>query len=394
MNHRRLLAQIQVILLASLAAALPGCRSGESPTTEDGGAGEENIIQEVKERGPVKVTLRVEPKEPTFADRVHFTIEAVSEKGIEVKMPSPGENLGAFLIKDFDSPPEKVTADGTTYRQSYVLEFLTSGEYKIPPLTISFRDRKSGAPEPSGGDDNKKEGGTEKTGGGETPEKLESAGKEAEIPEYKILTDEITIHVKPIADPESLKDLAPIDGQAQPPPLPASVTWPLAILGGLAGAVLLVYLLVRFIRRERPPPPPVPAHEIAYRELEWLLAQGYTGRGELKEFFFHLSRILREYIENRFGLRAPELTTEEFLEELARKPGGQGPAGGEIPLEHQRLLREFLERADMVKFAKYLPDQKEIEASFEAAKRFIEATLKTERPRAGEAAEEVAHAGH
>ncbi len=379
MNLRRFPA---IWILSVPALVLWGCRPGEGPVQEE--AAGENAIEQVKERGPVKVVLRVEPKEPTFAERVQFTINVTAKKGVDVTLPSPGEHLGGFIIKEFDAPPVESTADSTTHLQSYILEFLTSGEYKIPPMTISFQDRRPDVletPPPELPEIETKD---------EIPEK----DMEPEFRMFKIVTDEIAINVKPLADPGSLQEIAPIEAQAEPPPLPASLVWPLGILGGLAGAGLLAYVLVRFLRRERPPPPPVPPHEIAYRELEWLLGQGFIDRGELKEFFFHLSRILREYIENRFGLRAPELTTEEFLEELARsKRAGmvEGP-DGQIPFEHQRYLQEFLERSDLVKFARYLPGQEEIEASFEAAKRFIEATLKSPQ-REVPYKEEVSHAG-
>ena len=260
-------------------------------------------------------------------------------------------------------------AETVEHRRSYVLEFLTSGEYKIPPMTISFRDRRPGAggapPEPA-------EGGV---GAGAGTSDAASATPEAE---YKIITDEIALQVKPLANPESLKELAPIAPQAEPPPLPAEVKWPLAIAGGILGLGAAGYALTRYLRRPAAPPPPTPAHERAYRDLEWLLAQGFIDRGELKEFFFHLSRILREYIENRFGLRAPERTTEEFLGELSHEAGRAAP----IPREHQRLLSEFLERSDLVKFAKYTPAKDEIESSFESAKRFIESTRLLAEPRA------------
>ena len=53
--------------------------------------------------------------------------------------------------------------------------------------------------------------------------------------------------------------------------------------------------------------------------------------------------MLRHYIEDRFGLRAPEQTTEEFLAELRQK---------HVFGERQKdLLRAFLEHCDLVKFA-------------------------------------------
>ncbi len=375
------LPHLAVLVLAALAG---GCRRGApgDPGSEKPSAPE--AIEQVKERGPVKVTLRVEPREPTFADRVRFTIEAAAKKGTLVTLPSPGENLGEFIIKDYDAPPERVSADATEHRRSYTLEFLTSGDYAIPPMTIAFHSAPTGV----GADEAKTGTGTGTDSG---------TGTEPE-PEFKIVTDEIKIHVKPLADPSSLKELAPIAPPAEPPLIAPGLFWPLVALGGLAAASIAVLLLVRAFRRERPPPPPIPPHERAYRELEWLLGQGFIDRGELKEFFFHLSRILREYIEGRFALRAPELTTEEFLIELAtrraRRPALPGaaraeapppasPDGREFPPEQQRLLREFLQRADLVKFAKHVPGKEEIEGSFESAKRFIEETFAASATRAG-----------
>src|SRR6185503_9111376 len=84
-----------VAALVVLAAALgAGCRRAAAP--KPAAKAEENATVQVRERGPVKVTLRVEPKEPTFADRVRFTIGVVARKGVEVTLPSPGESLGQF----------------------------------------------------------------------------------------------------------------------------------------------------------------------------------------------------------------------------------------------------------------------------------------------------------
>jgi hypothetical protein len=387
-------AVLGALLLA--AALCAGCRRAAAPAPA--AATEEKALIQVRERGPVKVTLRVEPKEPTFADRVRFTIEAAARKGVEVTLPSPGENLGEFAIKDYDAPPEVSSADSTEYRRSYILEVLTSGEYKIPPMTISFRDHRppaEGGPEAPPEQTSKEKGDDATTPAASSPpdasDPLSVSSPPASTPQppsasdppaasrqppaaaeaaYQIVTDEIVLQVKPLADPSSLKELAPIESPAEPPPLPPQYKWPLGIAAGLAGAGLVALLAVKLLRRKSLPPPPVPPHERAYRELEWLLGQALLDRGELKEFFFHLSRILREYIENRFGLRAAEHTTEEFLEELSRGTG----ASGQIPREHQRLLREFLERADLVKFARYAPTRDEIESSFEAAKHFIEQT--------------------
>ena len=75
---------------------------------------------------------------------------------------------------------------------------------------------------------------------------------------------------------------------------------------------------------------------------------------------------MRTYVELRFGLRAPELTTEEFLREARQ--------GGELTAEHRDLLTGFLESCDRVKFAGYRPEDDESLATLRAARAFIDDT--------------------
>ncbi len=112
--------------------------------------------------------------------------------------------------------------------------------------------------------------------------------------------------------------------------------------------------------------PPRPAHEIAYEALRELMSRDYLKAGKVREYYFELSNIVRHYIENRFQLKAPEMTTEEFLTTLKH---------AEILNREQKgVIREFLSHCDMVKFAKYLPDEREIELSYDSAKKLIDGT--------------------
>ena len=79
-----------------------------------------------------------------------------------------------------------------------------------------------------------------------------------------------------------------------------------------------------------------------------------------------LSDIVRRYLENRFNLRAPEMTTEEFLNGVKDNKA--------LSYEHKSLLREFLLHCDLVKFAKYEPPEKEADLSFKSAKELIDQT--------------------
>jgi hypothetical protein len=82
--------------------------------------------------------------------------------------------------------------------------------------------------------------------------------------------------------------------------------------------------------------------EWAWVELDRLLKKGLPGRGRYKDFYVELTMVVRRYVQRKYGIRAPHLTTEEFFAEIsASGTGGVATSG----------LREFLESADLVKFA-------------------------------------------
>lgn len=139
----------------------------------------------------------------------------------------------------------------------------------------------------------------------------------------------------------------------------------LIILAGLV--VLIRYFLKRLKKKEVTVSQlPRPAHELAYEALEALKFKDLPSKGKIKEYYIELSDIARHYIENRFEIRAPEMTTEEFLFSLKDSVDLTGA--------HKNLLKEFLSHCDMVKFAKYGPSSQEMNDSFAAAKRLVDET--------------------
>ena len=49
-----------------------------------------------------------------------------------------------------------------------------------------------------------------------------------------------------------------------------------------------------------------------------LLAENLPAQGLVKEFYLRLTGIVRQYVEDTTGIRAPEQTTEEFLRDMRR----------------------------------------------------------------------------
>ena len=154
-------------------------------------------------------------------------------------------------------------------------------------------------------------------------------------------------------------------------PEPVPVDWrPYYLLGGgialLLAVVAILYRLLNRPRRARPAPPARPPHEIAADALADLRRRNLIAVGAFKEYYSALSDIVRIYLEQRFRLRAPEMTTEEFLLTTARE--------GRLEAAHRRLLGEFLSESDLVKFARHLPTIADSERAWGAAKRFVDET--------------------
>ena len=137
------------------------------------------------------------------------------------------------------------------------------------------------------------------------------------------------------ADPK--KDLPPLSWKL--------VGWVALGVFCLASLVLGLWLGIRYIARR------VKEHrmspiERAWVELDRLLKKGLPGRGRYKDFYVELTMVVRRYVQRKYGIKAPHLTTEEFLREVANDASHVSGLTSNVS-----SLRRFLESADLVKFA-------------------------------------------
>ena len=161
---------------------------------------------------------------------------------------------------------------------------------------------------------------------------------------------------------------APVNGLHDirgPVGIPGDWLW-LLILLGIAAGVALVFFLIRYFRKKAvvPAAPLPPAWETALAELARIERDGYIVRGHVKEFYSDLSGIVRWYIEERFDLRAPEMTTEEFMQ--------ASRYSGKLSTAQQALLQGLLLSSDRVKFAKSSPLPEEMARSLQLARAFVQ----------------------
>jgi len=109
----------------------------------------------------------------------------------------------------------------------------------------------------------------------------------------------------------------------------------------------------------------LPPHVAAIIELDRLKAEKLWLAGRNKEFYTRLSDILRTYIQRRFQIDAPEMTTSEILELFYRDKETQSV---------YQNLKQILQLADLVKFAKLIPLENDNDLSLINAYLFVNQT--------------------
>jgi len=328
------LARAAALALAALAASCASDRDERASARFE--------VERSYQSGSAQLTQRISDREITAADRVLMVLEAAAGETTDVSWPEFGEKLGKFRVREARSEPPRLAEEGRLLTRRVVeLEPFLPGDYEIPSLTVRVDEQQE-----------------------------QDQGEDAAAVQT-IETEPVAIEVRSVLPPPEeepqMKEIAP------PVEMPGLSRWWYA--GGAAAIALLALAAFVWWRRRRRPvaaEKPLPPHERAYQELERLLAEDLLSRGEAKLFYLRLSGILRRYIEGRFGLHAPESTTEEFLAGLRASSEFDGP--------RKSLLKDFLEHCDLVKFAAYQPSREEIDRTIESCRRFIDETRLAPEP--------------
>ncbi len=114
---------------------------------------------------------------------------------------------------------------------------------------------------------------------------------------------------------------------------------------------------IRFVRH-------VPPHQKAMIQISKIKGEHVDTGGDQKEYYTRLTDTLRVYLEERFGIKAMEMTTGEIVERLRQEE------------DQSKIdeLRDLLETADLVKFAKHTALLNERDRNMASVVEFIEAT--------------------
>jgi hypothetical protein len=320
----------RAVLILGLLVACGGGSAGDhgpkrvEPTPE--------AVTKVTEQNGVKASVTLWPPAPRLGDPIYLRLTIEEKPGTQgVVAPFQQESLGRFTVTGWTPGSQRRDDGSMVEEQTYTLEAPGSGRFRVPPLRVLVGDA-------------------------------------------ELLTEELPLTIAPVDPARAHEPLAEARGSL--PPHRTTNYTPLFIAAGpvLIGLIVGIVILVGALRRRAIRQARVTAYDEAVRRLEALAARGAPDAGAADSWYVELSSIVRRYLEGRYGVRAPELTTEEFLQEARRAAG--------LAQDHRELLTAFLERCDRVKFAGYRPDPQESMDTLKAARAFVEDT----RVRASEAA--------
>jgi hypothetical protein len=277
------------------------------------------LSEAVSDDGRCRATLTVSPANPFLADTITLTIDVTGLDGETFEFPAFGDRIGTLNIVDKEMTDRQL-----------VLTTIPQRAGKTPIWAMTIR----------------------------------CGSQQIDIPAV-----ELTIAADIDSENASLDNI----GLAAEP-IPAASWHFYAIIAVLVlAALLLLWLLYRRkSTEESETTPSLSAQELALQRLAALL-ESRKHEANVKGFFIELSDIVRWYVERLTGIRAPELTTEEFLHKIA-KPARRHSGRNEPPGQHARSLDTlipFLEAADSVKFAKHVPTNDEIMLDFHRAEHFV-----------------------
>ena len=206
--------------------------------------------------------------------------------------------------------------------------------------------------------------------------------KYAYPPADTVYSETLTLKVLEVEMPKEMRDSLWINPMAGTVSIPARwydyipSYWPWIILGlALIALVVAVILLYKkngpsLIARKRVVPP----YELAMHRLHQLKGKKLAESGHAKEYYTELTDILRQYLEGRFGIYAREMTSTQILDAMKANKDTD-PFTDEI--------RQMLETADFVKFAKQQPLPDENVRAYAVVDDFVERTKPVEEPEEG-----------
>jgi hypothetical protein len=283
----------------------------------------------------ISVLASIDSSDYLVGDFINYTLEIRAEKNIKITAPIIRDSLKKVevikeltpLLKDEDN------IKSSTY--GYIISYYDSASVTIPPIAVRYKIS------------------------GDNEEKI-------------VLSNPVTftVHTLQVEQQADIKDVKE--------PMTISLDWKFILLIVLIASIILAagfYFYRRYKRKKAEQPIKkkiikIPAHVRALTALDNLENEKLWQKSKVKEYHSNITGIIRGYFEERFNLPALELTTSEQMQQLKRVPSAENILN---------ITNEFLNNADLVKFAKFIPLPSVNEAMMKQAKDIVNTTIPKEQ---------------
>lgn len=324
-----------VIASAIATPALAAPPPDPAPVAEPDGepAGEPGAVADAPAgESPVTITTRLSPDPSHVGDVLTLEVNAAFARGYSVNLPI-GIDLAPLYLVDVQEGEPQVTGEGLRKTITLRLQHFAPGAATVPGFSLTYVD-------PAG------------------------AIQTLAVPPVAFTVDALLANeTEPARKPED----PPISIE-YPNTLLETVVY--AVAGTLVGVLALWLLLRRFLRRRKPAVvvPEIPAHVVALAALEELERGTLLADGRVQDYYVNLTEIGKGYIERRFGIDALDRTTDEIRRTLLAAPTAVAPLGADD-------IIAFLQRSDLVKFARMQPDGDEARDALGTVRGLVERSL-------------------
>lgn len=268
-----------------------------------------------------------------IGEQISYTLHVDAAGDVEFSLPVIRDTLSSQLeVISWLGSDTTISGDRTVVQQHYLITGFESGSHIVPAQEVLYRR-------------------------GEVFDTARSMPLILDLYDPVVDTSQQIKAIKPpINTPLTFMEILP---------------WAAAGLGGILVTGLAIWLVGRYLKRKKHPEaflqkPKEPAHVIAFRELDELKEEKIWAKGQVKQYYTRLTEITRQYIERQYEIPAMESTTEEILHAFQR-------ANPEDSILDE-ILRDLLELADLVKFAKEDPLPVDNQSNLNNAYIFVQKT--------------------
>lgn len=246
-----------------------------------------------------------------IGDHIKYSLEIITKKNVSIINPFFRDSLKNVDVLNELPVTRDQKNDKAITKYQYVISRFDSSQVTIPQIKIQYRTN------------------------------VDTTLK-------SVLSNSVTfnVHTLKVSVEEDIKDVKP------PMRIPLDwITWILIIIAAIIVLAILYFIFKKYLKKKEKIIPKqkeiiLTPDQAALIKLELLEHEKLWQSGLIKEYHSKITEIIREYFERRYNLPALELTTSESLSLLMRKKDAQSII---------ETTRSFLNNADMVKFAKFIP---------------------------------------